>query len=131
MNIHHAQNILKRNAELEKELAAKSRELEIEAALERVRAKTMSMQKPSEFVNVITVIGNQFVNLGFDIEWANFGANGHDVSNGIDVWNFAVIPGMYQAAERLFIPYIDHPVFAIAAEGLDKYQRTGEDLFVI
>jgi signal transduction histidine kinase len=110
---------------------AQARVAEIELALERVRAKTMAMQKPSEFVDVITVIGDQFVRLGYDIEWANFGANGHDVSNGIDVWNFAVIPGLYQAAERLYIPYIDHPVFSIAAAGLDKYQRTGEDFFVI
>ena len=131
MNIHQEQDILKRNAELEKELAVKNRELEVESALERVRAKTMAMQTPSEFVDVIIVIGEQFVHLGFDIEWANFGANGLDVSNGIDVWNFAVIPGLYQAAERLYIPYIDHPVFTIAAAGLEKYQRTGEDFFVI
>jgi hypothetical protein len=89
------------------------------------------MQKPSEFVDVITVIGNQFVNLGFDIEWANFGANGLEISKGFDIWNFAVIPGIYQAAERLFIPYIKHPVFAIAAAGLERYRLTGEDFFVI
>src|SRR6187401_1603858 len=110
---------------------AQAREAQIELALERVRAKTMAMQKPSEFVDLVSVIGQQFVRLGFDIEWANFGANGHDISNGIDVWNFAVIPGMYHSSERLHIPYIDHPVFTIAAAGIKKYQNTGEDFFVI
>ena len=114
-----------------KKAEAQAREAEIELSLERVRAKTMAMQKPSEFVDVITVIGNQFVNLGFDIEWANFGANGLEISKGFDIWNFAVIPGIYQAAERLFIPYIKHPVFAIAAAGLERYRLTGEDFFVI
>src|SRR6187399_1201010 len=110
---------------------AQAREAQIELALERVRAKTMAMQKPSEFVDLVSVIGQQFVRLGFDIEWANFGANGHDISNGIDICNFAVIPGMYHSSERLHIPYIDHPVFTIAAAGIKKYQNTGEDFFVI
>jgi hypothetical protein len=80
-------------------------------SLERVRAKTMAMQKPSEFVDVINIIGEQFVHLGFDIDWANFGANGFAISEGIDIWNFAVIPGASPISARVFIPYFDHPVF--------------------
>ena len=110
---------------------AQAREADIELSLERVRAKTMAMQKPAEFVDVINVIGEQFVHLGFDIEWANFSANGLDILKGIDIWNFVVISGMYQAADRLYIPYIDHPLFAIASEGIDNYRRVGKDLFVI
>jgi signal transduction histidine kinase len=109
---------------------AQAREAEIELALERVRAKTMAMQKPSEFVELITVIGEQFVQLGFDIEWVNFGANGLNISEGIDIWNFAVIHGDNPMSARVFIPYFDHPVFTIAVEGLDEYRKTGNDFFV-
>ena len=43
MNNHHSEkDVLERTAKLEKELAAKTHELEIEAALEKVRAKTMA-----------------------------------------------------------------------------------------
>jgi signal transduction histidine kinase len=109
---------------------AQAREAEIELALERVRAKTMAMQKPSEFVELITVIGEQFVQLGFDIEWVNFGANGLTISEGIDIWNFAVIPGDDPMSARVLIPYFDHPVFTISVEGLEEYRKTGNDFFV-
>ena len=110
---------------------AQAREAEIELALERVRAKTMAMQKPSEFVELINVIGQQFVHLGFDIEWVNFGANGLEVAKGIDIWNFAVIPGADPMSARVFIPYFDHPVFIKAGEEIDEYRRTGNDFFII
>jgi signal transduction histidine kinase/DNA-directed RNA polymerase subunit N (RpoN/RPB10) len=125
------QLLLKKNSFLEKELIAKNRELEIEASLEKVRARTMTMQKPSEFVDVINVIGEQFINLGFDFDWVNFSANGIDVSNGIDIWNFVVIPGKYKGADRVFIPYFDHPVFTVAYQKFKEYQATGNDFYTL
>ncbi|HEU5165850.1 MAG TPA: ATP-binding protein [Chitinophagaceae bacterium] len=110
---------------------AQTREAEIELALERVRAKTMAMQKPSEFLEVINVIGEQFIHLGFDIEWANFGANGLDISEGIDIWNFAIIPGGDPISARVFIPYFDHLLFNKAVEELNEYRRTGHDFFIL
>lgn len=110
---------------------AQKKETEIELSLERVRARTMAMQKPSEFVEVINVIGEQFVHLGFDIEWVNFGANGFDVTKGIDTWNFAVIPGSRPISSRLFIPYFKHPLFTQANKQLEEYQKTGKDFFEI
>ena len=110
---------------------AQAKEAQIELALERVRAKAMAMQGPIEFVDVIKVIGEQFIHLDFDIEWVNFGANGLDVSKGIDTWNFAVIPGNDPIASRLFIPYFDHPLFNEAVTQLDNYRNGGNDLFVM
>src|SRR6185312_14347381 len=49
-----------------KKAESQAREAQIQLALERVRAKTMAMQKPSEFVDVINIIGEQFLDLGFD-----------------------------------------------------------------
>jgi hypothetical protein len=91
----------------------------------------MAMQKPSEFGDVINVIGEQFVHLAFDIEWVNFGANGLDISNGIDIWNFAVIPGLYRSAERVFIPYFDHPVFTLGINQFEKFRNAREDFYEI
>lgn len=114
-----------------KQAEAQAREASIQLALERVRARTMAMQKPSEFVEVINIVGEQFINLGFDFDWVNFSANGHDVSKGIDIWNFVVVPGVYQGATRLFIPYLDHPVFTKAVESVSEYNASGNEFTVV
>jgi hypothetical protein len=49
-----------RIAELEKKLAEKSRELEIEAALERVRARAMGMRYTFELSDVLSVLYEQY-----------------------------------------------------------------------
>jgi len=110
---------------------AQAREADIELSLERVRAKTMAMQKPSEFVDIINIIGEQFVHLGFDIDWANFGANGFVISEGIDIWNFAVIPGASPISARVFIPYFDHPVFTNSAANINEFVNGGRDLITV
>jgi len=110
---------------------AQARESQIQLALERVRARTMAMQKTSEFVKVIDVIGEQFIKLGFDFDWVNFSANGIDVSNGIDIWNFVVIPGKYKGANRVFIPFFDHPVFTVAYEKFQEYCAKGNDFYTL
>jgi len=120
----------KRFTDIEK-AEAQAREAKIQLALERVRAKTMAMQKPQELVDVINVIGEQFIELGFDIEWVNFGANRLDIAEGIDTWNFAVIPGGDSVSSRLFIPRFNHPLFIDAAAQIENYRRTGNDFFII
>ncbi len=51
--------LLQRNAELEKELAVKNRELEIEAALERVRTRTMTMHNSEELAEAAKLLFQQ------------------------------------------------------------------------
>jgi signal transduction histidine kinase len=53
------EQILIENVELEKELAAKNHELEIEAALEKVRAIALSMKEPAHMLDVCRVISEQ------------------------------------------------------------------------
>src|SRR5215203_1385916 len=65
MNTHLEQNILARYAILEKELAIKNRELEIEAALEKVRTVAMAMRKPDDMLDVCRMISDQLQLLGF------------------------------------------------------------------
>src|SRR3989339_105778 len=49
-----------------KAVEAQNRELEIEAALERVRARTMAMQHSNELREVIATVYEQFQRLGFE-----------------------------------------------------------------
>lgn len=53
-----------KNAELEKDLAVKNRELQIEAALEKVRARTMAMQKSDELADTAVLLFEQVKSFG-------------------------------------------------------------------
>src|SRR3954451_24714321 len=56
MDTQQAALLQQRNAELEKALTAKSRELEIEAALEKVRSRAMAMETSGELNDLIKTI---------------------------------------------------------------------------
>src|SRR5215467_5810186 len=75
MNSHRPKkkDILKTTAKLQKELAAKNRELEIEAALERVRSRAMAMQKSEELPEVSFELFQQLKNLGEPAEQLTIG----------------------------------------------------------
>jgi len=54
--IDQTENIQLKVAELKKQLAQSNRELEIEAALERVRARAMGMHNSHELSDVLSVL---------------------------------------------------------------------------
>jgi len=58
-------DLLKTAAKLEQQLAAKNHELEIETALEKVRAVAMRMSKPADLPDVCKTLYEQFLSLGF------------------------------------------------------------------
>jgi len=64
MNSRHEKEFLKRTAELEKELAAKNRQLEIETALEKVRAVAIAMKAPGDMLDVCRIISQELEGLG-------------------------------------------------------------------
>jgi len=66
MRTHRSEKkLLKRTAKLQKELAAKNHELQIEAALENVRAVAMAINKPDDLPGVCKTMYKQFLSLGF------------------------------------------------------------------
>ena len=62
--IDQKENFQLKVAELEKQLAQSNRELEIEAALERVRARAMGMHNSNELSDVLSVLFEQYDILG-------------------------------------------------------------------
>jgi hypothetical protein len=88
---------------------AQAREAEIELALERVRARTMAMQKHDDLIGVINTLAEQLLQLGFDLQVANF-------SNGIsdrdwDLWLFGMFDNGVSFTKRAVFPWFDHPFF--------------------
>ena len=62
--IDRTEKLQSKVAELEKQLARRNRELEIEAALERVRARAMGMHSSHELSDVLSVLFEQYDILG-------------------------------------------------------------------
>ncbi|MBL7874703.1 MAG: hypothetical protein JNL53_03515, partial [Cyclobacteriaceae bacterium] len=82
---------------------AQAREAQIEAALERVRSRSMAMHKSEELRDVIQLVFEQLVLLDFDIDSAQFDLN-YKENDDLNVWT--AIPG--QPYPRLQnIPYAD------------------------
>jgi len=82
---------------------AQAREAEIEAALERVRARTMAMHKSSEMQAVINSVYDQIVNLGIKIDSVNFNIFKAD-SKDLEVWAGV---GCKIYTHPIHLPYID------------------------
>ena len=96
---------------------AQAREAKIEAALERVRSRSMAMHSSHELKEVITVVTRQFINLGFDLDLANF-----NYLNTQKEWVLWLATPGYTYPELLRIPVIDHPLFNRPIETLKKGQ---------
>jgi signal transduction histidine kinase len=102
---------------------AQAREAQIEAALERVRSRSMGMQKSEELREVIQVILDQLLTLQFSIDSASFAV---ELNESDDLRNWVAAPGQ-QYATRIDLPYIDHPIFRHFAEA----KKRGEHFFTL
>ncbi|MDG1277820.1 MAG: ATP-binding protein [Algoriphagus sp.] len=85
---------------------AQARESQIEAALERVRSRSLAMHKSEELEEVILVVSEQLQQLQFRFHNVSFGLDAKQV--GLKFW--LATPGL---PKPLFInvPYLDNPGF--------------------
>ena len=90
------------------ELIDKNNELEIEAALQRVRSAANAMQTSNELLNVIKIVGQQLELLGVTFDSTNFRTN-----LGEKDWQLWVYAKWMDQPQKWFIPKIDHPYFSI------------------
>ncbi len=99
---------------------AQAREAQIQLALERVRARTMAMQKSEELKEVIRVVYEQFVHLKINVDHAGFVV---DYTPGGD-WHFWI------ADEQDIPSKITHPYFdSVWASQFNEAKEKGADLF--
>ena len=96
------QELTRTIAELQRDLAAKNRELEIEAALERVRSRSMGMHKSEELVEVIASVFHELEQLKFRVDSASLFLNYKE--NPFKFW--MAVPGYLYPAE-MDVPYGD------------------------
>ena len=81
---------------------AQAREAQIEAALERVRSRTMAMQKSDELKDVIQVVYEQFVHLNVNVEHTGFIMD-YKERNDMHIW----LADKHAVPFQVTIPYFD------------------------
>ncbi|MFN3998839.1 ATP-binding protein [Algoriphagus sp.] len=94
---------------------AQAREAQIEAALERVRSRSMAMHKSEELLDVITVVSEQLHQLGFRFNHVSFANN--EIDQDYKFWSS--LKGMNPV--RFNVPFANLSVFT----GLKKAQQDG------
>ena len=103
------------------ELQNKNRELEIEAALERVRARSMAMLHSRELVEVVRLLDKEIKGLG--IQFVDATQIVTDFSNpeeGLNIW--ITVEGV-DYLQKFHVPYFDHPTWFMLSEALKKGQN--------
>jgi signal transduction histidine kinase len=85
---------------------AQAREAQIEAALERVRSKSMAMHKSDELLDVITVVSEQLIALDFKFSHVSFANN--NIDEKYKFWSSA--KGKTQPM-RFSVPFLNLTVF--------------------
>lgn len=100
---------------------AQAREAQIEAALERVRSRSMAMHRSEELQEVIQLVFEQFRILNFTIDSAQFDVNFRE-SDDLRLWT--AVPGQpYSVLQH--IPYFDSAVF----NDLKMAKERGDELY--
>ena len=98
------------------ELFEKNRELEIEAALEKVRSRSLAMKQSDELQEVISTVFIQMQHLGIKADASLINILS-DESKDFYLW-IGTVGQTY--AQKIRIPYIQHPVFDVFYEARDR-----------
>ena len=98
-----------------KQAEQQAREAQIEAALERVRSRTMGMQKSEELKEVIQVVNEQFVHLHINVQHAGFLMD-YKESEDMHIW----LADPHKVPSELTIPYFDSPHWNSFREAKEK-----------
>jgi len=94
---------------------AQAREAQIEAALERVRSRSMAMHQSSDLHEVVKVVTEQLLGLGIKFNAANFAR----IQSGGD-WDLWISAPDQAYPAVLEVPYIDHGLFNTIIEAVEK-----------
>ncbi len=103
-----------------KKAEAQAREAKIEAALERVRSRSMGMQKSEELKEVIQVVYEQFVQLNINIEHTGFIMD-YQARDDMYIW----LADKHEVPFQVTIPYFDSPHW----NSFKEAKASGKDFF--
>jgi hypothetical protein len=96
---------------------AQAREAQIEAALERVRSRTMAMHKTSELQEVIHTVHHELLNLNLSIDGGSFVVINKDVDPELRCWGSG---GTANTSEEVLVPHFNMPFCTNLMIGIKK-----------
>ncbi|HPH92031.1 MAG TPA: ATP-binding protein [Ferruginibacter sp.] len=99
---------------------AQAREAQIEAALERVRSRSMGMQKSEELKEVIRIVYDQLDHLNIHVQHAGFIVD-YKKNDDMHIW----LADKHAIPSEIRIPYFDTPHW----NSFIKAKKNGEDFF--
>ncbi|MFC3879810.1 ATP-binding protein [Algoriphagus namhaensis] len=103
-----------------KKAEAQAREAQIEAALERIRSRSMGMQKSEDLAEVVRQTTMEIMELGIQVSNTQIGIDFTSDPN-VGMNNWVSVEGQ-RYLKKFHIPYIDHPVTT------KFYETLGNDL---
>jgi signal transduction histidine kinase/tetratricopeptide (TPR) repeat protein len=99
---------------------AQAREAQIETALERVRSRSMAMQKSDELKEVIQLVYEQFVQLKINVEHTGFIMD-YKSRNDLHIW----LADQHLVPSEVTIPWFDSP----PNNSIKEAKEMGQDFF--
>ena len=93
------------------------RKLDIEAALERVRSRSMAMHRTDELQEVLNTVYAQFLELNVEISGGAFLVINEDIDSEIVCWGAG---GSADYVQKVRLPFMDMPIYTELMEGIKK-----------
>src|SRR5690554_4305752 len=92
---------------LKKKLAAKSRELKIEKAFEKVREYAMSMRHSSDLQKIVNIVAHELSNMNLDITGVFMVINNNEIDQQFTFWGSTGVAENYM--KKAAIPFLNRP----------------------
>lgn len=96
---------------------AQAREAKIEAALERVRSKSLAMHQTSELQSVIHTVHEELVKLGLSIHGGSFIVINSEIDHELKCWGAG---GTAETSQVVQIPRFEKPFYTDLLEGIKR-----------
>ncbi|WP_373520983.1 sensor histidine kinase, partial [Aquiflexum sp.] len=106
-----------------KKAEAQAREAQIEAALERVRSRTMAMHSSQDVDMIVTTLFDELLKLGVD-KWIRSGIGIMDKSRRMEVWTASTNPSGQTALDKGFLDMESHQLLKEVQEAWETKKTT-------
>ncbi|MDX1761325.1 MAG: nuclear transport factor 2 family protein, partial [Christiangramia sp.] len=100
-----------------KELEEKTQELQIEAAIEKVRTRSLEMQDTSELQDVINTVYQELLKLQLPITGGAFIVVNSDIQDALWCWGAG---GTTDYVEKVHVPFLNKPIYKGLVNGIHK-----------
>ncbi len=114
---------------------AQAREAQIEAALEKVRSRSLAMHHTGELQDVVNIVAQQLLQMKIDFDGGVFIVINDEVDHDLPFWAAA---GAADYVQKATVPFIDRPIVALMMTAIrnrepflmERYTREEKDEFL-